>query len=142
MKIWDNRLNITFPIHFYLLQSVRNACLNYLRMLRHEQNAMDEYRLQLLDLHENFCLNDANPLSLLEFRELEKQVRMVVETLPVKCKKVFEYYLYQGKSSRQIAEELDININTVRVQIKNALDRMKVVLGTKIIFLLLGNFFK
>lgn len=115
-------------------------------MLRHEQNAMDEYRLQLLDLHENFCLNDANPLSLLEFRELEKQVRMVVETLPVKCKKVFEYYLYQGKSSRQIAEELDININTVRVQIKNALDRMKVVLGTKIIFLLFfllpGNFFK
>ena len=146
MKIWDNRLNITFPIHFYLLQSVRNACLNYLRMLRHEQNAMDEYRLQLLDLHENFCLNDANPLSLLEFRELEKQVRMVVETLPVKCKKVYEYYLYQGKSSRQIAEELDININTVRVQIKNALDRMKVVLGTKIIFLLFfllpGNFFK
>lgn len=136
MKIWDNRSNMTFPIHFYLLQSVRNACLNHLRMLRNEQNAMDEYRLQLLDLHEYFCLNDNNPLSLLEFRELEKQVRMAVETLPAKCKKVFESYLYQGKSSQQIAADLDININTVRVQIKNALDRMKVVLGPKTVFLL------
>ena len=146
MRIWDNRASITFPIHFYLLQSVRNACLNYLRMLRNEQNAMDEYRLLLLDLHENFCLNDNNPLSLLEFRELERQVQMVVETLPAKCKKIFEYYLYQGKSSRQIAEELDININTVRVQIKNVLDRMKAVLGPKIVyllsFLLSGTFFK
>lgn len=136
MKIWDNRSNLTFPIHFYLIQSVRNACLNYLRIFHNEQDAMDEYRRQLMDLHEKFCLSDNNPLTLLEFRELEKQVGKVVETLPAKCKKVFECYLYQGKSPRQIAEELDININTVRVQIKNALDRMKAALGSRVIFLL------
>lgn len=136
IRMWDNRKSLTFPIHFYLVQSVRNACLNYLQKLQLQRYAMDEYRQQLWDIHKTWCMTDNDPLTLLEFKELQSQVRTAVNTLPEKCKKVFEHYLYQGKSYQQIAEEMNININTVRVQIKNALDRLKLVLGPNIRYLL------
>ena len=46
-------------------------------------------------------------------------------------------YLYSGISPQEIADELGISVNTVRVQIKNAMDKMKMQLGSAIVILLL-----
>ena len=71
-----------------------------------------------------------------------KQVHNVVNSLPERCRIIFEKYLYNNKSPQEIAEELDISVNTVRVQIKNAMDKMKVKLGTSLGILLLFLFQK
>ncbi len=129
VQIWHKREMITYPVHAYLLRSVQNGCLNYLRSLRTREQVIDEYRKELLDYQEEFCLNDNNPIQVLEFEDLQRQIETIVDELPEKCRIVFENYLYSGKSPAEIAEELNISINTVRVQIKNALDKIKLRLG-------------
>lgn len=103
---------------------------------------MDEYRKELLNYQEEYCANDNTPLQLLEIEDLQKQVHNVVNSLPERCRIIFEKYLYNNKSPQEIAEELDISVNTVRVQIKNAMDKMKVELGTSLGILLLFLFQK
>jgi len=140
MNIWYKRGGLTFPIHSYLLRSVQNGCLNYLRSLRTRQRIMDEYRLEILEFQEEFCKNDNNPLQVLEIEDLERQVRIAVDTLPEKCRIIFEKYLYQNQSTQEIADELGIAVTTVRVQIKNALDRIKPQLGSSLGILLIYLF--
>ena len=126
----------------YILQSVQNGCLNYIRALKNRERVMDEYRKELLNYQEEYCANDNTPLQLLEIEDLQKQVHNVVNSLPERCRIIFEKYLYNNKSPQEIAEELDISVNTVRVQIKNAMDKMKVKLGTSLGILLLFLFQK
>lgn len=81
------------------------------------------------DFQEEFCKNDNNPLQLLEIEELKSQVNTVIDSLSVKCRLVFEKYLYEGMSPQEIADEQAISVNTVRVHIKNAMDHIKLQLG-------------
>ncbi|EXY26877.1 RNA polymerase sigma factor, sigma-70 family protein [Bacteroides fragilis str. 3397 T10] len=90
---------------------------------------LDEYREELIAFHEEFCKNDNNPLQLLEIEELKSQVNKVIDSLSVKCRLVFEKYLYEGMSPQEIADEQAISVNTVRVHIKNAMDHIKLQLG-------------
>ena len=128
VNIWANRSNLTYPIHSYLIKSVRNRCLNYLRDLQLEENKTEEYKKHLLVIQEEQILSNPTPLHYMETDEIEKLIHDAVSQLPDKCRKVFEYYFYQGKSTQEIEQELKININTVRVQIKNALDKLKIIL--------------
>ncbi len=129
INVWHKRETLEYPIHAYLLRSVQNGCLNYIRSLRTSERVLDEYRKELLDYQEEFCRNDSNPIQILEFKDLQQQVEKAVNRLPKKCRIIFEKYLFLGKSPLEIAEELDISVNTVRVQIKNALDKIKPQLG-------------
>ena len=73
---------------------------------------------------------------------METRIRAVVETLPERCRAVFEQYFYRGESAREIAENLRIDPVTVRVHIKNALDRLRVELGPLLTAYLFTTFFK
>ena len=84
---------------------------------------------ELIAFQEEFCKNDNNPLQLLEIEELKSQVNTVIDSLSVKCRLVFEKYLYEGMSPQEIADEQAISVNTVRVHIKNAMDHIKLQLG-------------
>ena len=129
MNIWSSRGQLSFPIHNYLLRSVQNRCLNYIRTLHTRERVLDEYREELIAFQEEFCKNDNNPLQLLEIEELKSQVNKVIDSLSVKCRLVFEKYLYEGMSPQEIADEQAISVNTVRVHIKNAMDHIKLQLG-------------
>ena len=129
MNIWSSRGQLSFPIHNYLLRSVQNRCLNYIRTLHTRERVLDEYREELIAFQEEFCKNDNNPLQLLEIEELKSQVNTVIASLSVKCRLVFEKYLYEGMSPQEIADEQAISVNTVRVHIKNAMDHIKLQLG-------------
>ena len=129
MNIWSSRGQLSFPIHNYLLRSVQNRCLNYIRTLHTRERVLDEYREELIAFQEEFCKNDNNPLQLLEIEELKSQVNTVIDSLSVKCRLVFEKYLYEGMSPQEIADEQAISVNTVRVHIKNAMDHIKLQLG-------------
>lgn len=137
VHIWYRRGGLTYPIHSYLLCSVKNGCLNYIRSLRTRERIIDEYREELLRMQEEFCIEDYSPLQELEVNELKQQVENIVKSLPEKCRIIFEKYLYSGISPQEVADELGISVNTVRVQIKNAMDKMKMQLGSAIVILLL-----
>lgn len=135
--IWKNKEHLTFPVHSFLLRSVHNRCLNYIRSLRTRERVIDEYVEELIRYQEEYCLNTDNPLQLFEIAELQLQVQKGINALPQKCRIIFEQYIYNNKTPQEIADELGLSINTVRVQIKNAMDKLKQGLGNLIFVLLL-----
>lgn len=140
VHIWYKRSELSFPVHAYLIRSVRNGCLNYLRSLHSRERIVDEYRASLLEYQEEYCMTECDPLQEVEVKDLERQVEEVVSALPFKCKMVFEQYLYAELTPLEIAEKNHISINTVRVHIKNAMDRIRIKLGRRFGILLLFLF--
>lgn len=125
LNVWEKRDNLVFPIHYYLVRSVQNGCLNYIRSQRALQTALDGHRDEVLFFLEEHILSTSTPLEDVELKETEAEIRRVVDNLPIKMRAVFEAYFYDGKSAEEIAEEMNLSVNTIRVQIKNALDKLK-----------------
>lgn len=131
-KIWYKRGALSFPIHAYLIRAVQNGCLNYLRSLHSRERVMDEYREALLEYQEEFCASESSPLQEMELEELESEVQALVASLPEKCRFIFEQYLYSDLTPQEIADKNNLSVNTVRVHVKNALDKIKEKMGTRI----------
>lgn len=128
VNVWHKRKTIIYPIHFYLVQSVKNGCLNHIRAQQSHDRIMSEHRKQLLEFQEEYILSNHTPLEYIETKEIEMEVRSAVERLPEKCRVVFEQYFYLGKVPEDIATDLLISVSTVRVHIKNALDKLRISL--------------
>jgi len=137
INVWHKRTTLTYPIHFYLVQSVKNGCLNHIRSQRTKERVLDEHKRQMLDFQEEYILSNPTPLQYVETQEIEKEVRNAIEQLPEKCRIIFEQYLFLGKLPEEIAKEQFITVSTVRVQIKNAMDKLKISLNHLICVLLL-----
>ncbi len=140
ISVWNNRKKLDYPIQAYLIQSVRNRCLNYLRDLQSEEHKISEHRRRLLEYQEEHILANPTPLQNLETEEIQRAINSAVEQLPGRCREVFECYFYQGKSTEEIAQELSLNASTVRVQIKNAMDKLRFSLSHLIITLIVFLF--
>lgn len=125
VNIWNKRETLSYPIHYYLVRSVQNGCLNYIRMQRAQQNILDEYKDQMLAFQENYIQSTPVPLQYVEMRQTEEEIRSAVNQLPLKCRQVFEEYFYAGKEIDVIAKDMGLTVSTVRVQLKNATDRLK-----------------
>jgi RNA polymerase sigma-70 factor (ECF subfamily) len=57
-------------------------------------------------------------------------VKDEIEKLPEKCTLIFKYSRYEGMSTKQIAEELNISPKTVENQLNKALRQLKLVAKT------------
>lgn len=138
LHVWNKRETLMYPIHTYLTRSVQNGCLNKLRSSQTQERVLSEHKEQLLRFQEEYILSTPTPMQYLETQEVEQQVRSAVNLLPEKCRIIFEDHFYHGKSPEEIAQSLNLSINTVRVQLKNALDKLKITLSHLIgLFLLL-----
>ena len=116
-KIWYRRGELSFPIHAYLIRAIQNGCLNYLRSLHSRERIIDEYREALLEYQ-------------------EKSVQNIVSSLPDKCRFIFEQYLYSNLTPQEIADKNNISVNTVRVHVKNAMDKIREKVGSRVGILL------
>jgi RNA polymerase sigma factor (sigma-70 family) len=98
---------------------------------------LTEHKKQLLDYQEEYILSNPTPLQYVETQEIEKEVRCAIAQLPEKCRNIFEQYLFLGKLPEEIAMEQLITVSTVRVQLKNALDKLRISLNHLICVLIL-----
>jgi RNA polymerase sigma-70 factor (family 1) len=137
LNIWYKRNMLSFPVHSYLIRAVRNGCLNYIRMQGVRQSVHDKHQEQMLEFEESYIASTPVPLQYVELKETEAEIKEAINGLPPKCREVFEAYFYAGKTADEIAKEMSLNVNTVRVQIKNALDRLKLSLKHLLFILLL-----
>lgn len=113
--LWEKRKEILplTSIKSYLLKSVRNKSIDYLRSSanRYFEN-IDSSTCFIPDeeLFEKYVLS-----------ELEKHIEEEINLLPKECRKVFCISRYEGMSYDEIALNLGISINTVKYHIKNAI---------------------
>lgn len=137
VNVWHKRSTLVYPIHSYLVQSVKNGCLNYIRSQKTLERVLGEHTKLMLDFQEEYILSNPTPLQYVETQEIEKEVLKAIDQLPEKCRHIFEQYLFNGKLPDEIAKDLVISVSTVRVQLKNAMDKLKVSLNHLISMLLL-----
>jgi len=136
INLWENRQNIDprKSIQSYLFTSVKNRCLNFIRDQK-------RYRSQVLDL-EIAGVDIAFEEDDQEYADLEKKISEALESLPEKCRQVFEMSRFQNKKYKDIAAELGISEKTVEAHMSKALKTLKEQLKDyALISLILSGFF-
>ena len=75
--------------------------------------------------------------------ELEENVTAAINSLPPKCRAVFQLSRYEGLSYKEIAAKMEISVKTVENQMGKALRvlREKLKGYLSMIFLIISNFF-
>lgn len=121
--LWDVRqsLDITTSIRSYLMQSVRNRCMDYLKS-QYNQRELAMSSLGLLDFPViNYIKGDDYPLGRLLEQELEGEIMKAIGRLPDECRRVFRLSRFEERKYEEIAKELNISVNTVKYHIRRAL---------------------
>ncbi|MDO9634630.1 MAG: RNA polymerase sigma-70 factor [Paludibacter sp.] len=137
--LWEKRelLDIQTSLRAYLVRSVRNRCINYLK----QEYVAKETRLQptddFLQSEGLYSISDDYPLATLLEKELEQKISQSIENLPDECRKVFEMSRFEHLKYLEIAEKLSISVNTVKYHIKNALSKISIDLNKYLITFLL-----
>lgn len=108
-KLWEQRrmLNKIGDIKKYLQHSIRNSSLNHLKHQRVVNKYQQEYIRQAAEEEEG-------PEEYLQL------VQKLLEQLPQKRREVLELSIVEAKSYTEIADTLNISINTVKDHIKKA----------------------
>ena len=66
-----------------------------------------------------------SPLEGLITKELEIAIKDAIESLPEKCREIFQLSKFKGLKYREIAEELNISVKTVETQMSRAIHSLK-----------------
>ena len=120
MSIWEKReqLIISTSVKSYLLASGHNKCIDYLRSRSREAEV---FSLES-EIGSSSCyIPDQEMFEQIVSSELEKKIEEIIQSMPEECKKVFLLSRYGNKSYAEIANELNISVNTVKYHIKKAL---------------------
>jgi RNA polymerase sigma-70 factor, ECF subfamily len=119
INIWNKRFNLNCngKVKPYLIKSVINASLNYIKSKFARQDMCDEdfakNTPEKFDPHDELVKNELNQL-----------VKIAIEQLPDKCRAIFMLSRFSDLSYKEIAEQLSISIKTVEAQISIALKKL------------------
>jgi len=127
VSIWEKRTSLPVEISLktYLYTSVRNRCLDYLKHLKVEYE-YEKMRIREITESGNESTNAIDhPLDGLITKELEIAIKDAIESLPEKCREIFQLSKFKGLKYREIAEELNISVKTVETQMSRAIRSLK-----------------
>ena len=121
IAIWNNRKRIEKIENFdsYIFRAVKNKCLSYLR---------DMHRLQFKELNieeANLVKSVHSPESVLINDELRDVILKALDGLPPRCRLVFELVKQDGFKYKEVANLLDVSINTVENQMGKAMSKLR-----------------
>jgi len=66
----------------------------------------------------------------LRFEDLQRELEAAVSALPDQCQLIFRLSREEGLSDKQIAQQLDLSVNTIRTQKHRALQKLKTSLNS------------
>lgn len=106
----------------YLFTSVRNRAYDYVRQeMRHGSTAIDSAMSVSVKQFEQ-------PDSITQFEELHHLIENTVNAMPLKRKQVYVMHRYEGKKSKEIAEELNLSLRTIEAHIYKAISQVHAAL--------------
>ena len=131
VRIWEKReqLHIHTNPEAYIVSAVYHDSINYLRRLKTEDRYREDiqYTMKYADLlHPE---SSENPLADILTKELSEHIDHAIQSLPKQCREVFILNKIEGLSYEEVAQRLDVTINTVRTQITRAMKKMRAVLS-------------
>ena len=118
VKLWTQRenLHINSNLKSYLYISLKNSALNYIK----SQNSTVADKAELLLQPEK----TQNPEEGYINSEMHQAVHDAIDKLPVKCRQIYLMKNYDNLKYIEIAEIMGISVNTVKTQLKRALQSL------------------
>ena len=119
-KIWETRSEINTELSFggYIFRISKNMMLNQLKKKIIEK----EYLNYLLATPEDTSLPVEQEVN---FMELNLEIERIINELPEKRRKIFRLSREEGLTYKEIAEKMDISVNTVNTQISKSLEYIR-----------------
>jgi RNA polymerase sigma-70 factor (ECF subfamily) len=135
IKIWKrhSQFDKGKNIRSYLYQIVRNDCLSFLQQKNRAEKIQKEIEyLTIVDLKDNY---EADIIR----TEFYAELYTAINSLPAECRKIFRMLYIQGKTVKEISNELNISPSTIKTQKARGLTvlRKKIIPLSTIFFLLL-----
>ena len=122
---------ITTSYRGYLYKTVRHRAYNYLQR--------ESKRMTGLDIAENFSDEvSGQPDSITQYEELYQDIEKVISNLPNQQRKIYLLYRFEGKKYAEIAEQLQLSLRTIEVQIRKANHTIRDILKMKGIIMVNG----
>ena len=120
-KIWEERLslNIKSSLQNYLITIVKNSAITY---LRHNQLQFTNFDTIINSIPDEVTDPLYEP-------EILNKLYHAINKLPEQRRKILKMAAFEEKSYAEIAEELNISINTVKTQMSRSYKFLKVELG-------------
>ena len=132
IKLWESRntLDEKLSVKGFLYKCVHNQCLNYIRNARVSRRMSEayiqelRYIMQILEMDTSESWPDES-----EPENIEKQIHDIINDLPRQCREIFIMSRFNELSYQEIADNLLLSVNTVKTQIKRALQKIRSSLG-------------
>lgn len=119
-KVWSARESLDPGLSFkaFIFTIARNLCFNFLKKAaaEKERTRVVFYESQRVCRPSDYDLVDS---------EYKKLGLLAVDTLPPRCQLIYRMSRDQGKSNKEISEELGISISTVKSQMNKALGNIR-----------------
>ena len=128
VELWENKemLNMHMNLIAYLFTTIKNKCLNHMRHKIVVQNTATKMQEEyLISLRMNLDSLETFDNKLFSDQDIEKIINRALDSLPEKCRTIFFMSKIEGKKQKEIAQELNISINTVGTQIGIAYKKLR-----------------
>lgn len=132
LNTWQqqNQFHSEGQLRTYLFNAVRNRSLSRLEHLQvalhHQDRIKREYREMQLEENDTIALHK---------EEVYRQLFLAIDQMPRKQRDIFLLAI-EGKQNKEIAEILDININTVKSHKRRGIERLRETLNPEALLLL------
>lgn len=120
LRLWENASNSEIPVSLrsYLLKSVQNRCLDWLRHMK----VRSQYAV-LVQHDPILAENDCEKYFL--YSELHEALEQAMRSMPEEVAEAFRQNRFDGLTYKEIAEKLGLSVRTVEVRISKALQWLR-----------------
>ncbi len=114
--VWQKRHLIVpdQPFTPLLFKIGKDIAYNYLKKISRNKTLIAHYLATVMDSHHE------NGETIFMEKEALEALQKAIEDLPPKRKKIFKLRYYEGLNNKDIAQKMQISINTVREQLAQA----------------------
>ena len=124
LNLWLNRDKVdkSSSVRYYIFTIAYNSAISVIRKRIKDSNYIDYVKTLKDMVQESVDLQ-------VEYRELDEKLNKIIETLPARQKEVYLLSRVEGLKYSEIAERLDISLNTVENHLSRALNHIRRRLG-------------
>lgn len=126
VDLWNNRNKtaINSSVRSYFVGAIHNRCLNYLQREKRRFISIQDIS-NLIGTEDTSDMLITPEVPSLLANDLENALAKAIEKLPPQCKEIFLLSRFNDLRYDEIASKLNISLNTVKTQIKIALQKLR-----------------
>jgi len=115
VSVWEKRESLSVNnIFSFLLRSVQNKCLDYLKHKSITKNYESQVRIAEIRMEYIMDRTDNNQIyNSIDRKELYNELKKAISKLPPKCAQACDFYYFQGYSTKEISMIMKVSPRTI-----------------------------